>query len=108
MVGKASRGETVQVEVSTFSIGDGLGFYVAPGELWSDTALEIKDGSPFDMTFTVGYTNESWNYFPDGDAANGVYTSYELQLSHLLFPNTTDIMKAYWHQALDRLYENVQ
>ena len=57
------------------------------------------------MTFTVGYTNQNWNYFPDGDAAGG-YENYESQLSHLLHPDAINAMKAYWKATLSAFCEN--
>lgn len=103
VISKASKSATSPLEVNVFCIGTSLGFYTVPGELWAETALQTKATSPFAMTFTVGYTNVDGSYFPDGIAADGTYENYETHLSAFLFPDTINILKAYWNSALTSL-----
>jgi hypothetical protein len=58
-----------------FAIGD-VGFANAPHELFSDTGIAIRQGSPFDMTFVLGYSNQSNGYVPIERAYD--YGAYEV------------------------------
>jgi len=73
---RASRGETEDVPIEARSIG-GLGFAVAPYEMTDTNGMQIKDASPFDMTFIVGYANGYYNYIISDAQYN--YTNYEFQ-----------------------------
>ena len=61
--------------MNTLQIGS-VGFITAPFELFSDTGVTIREGSPYDMTFICGYSNGYWAYLPSLHAFTEYY-SYE-------------------------------
>lgn len=70
---KAGLDETIDVELSAISIGD-VSFATAPFELFSQLGQMVKEGSPYDMTFMLCYTNGSYGYCPSEDVwDNGGY-----------------------------------
>ena len=105
VISKSKLGDTVDLELNIFSIGNSLAFYSVPGELWSNAGLEVKGSSPFDITFTVGYSNGDWKYFVAGEAATE-YENYEYFYSRFVLPDTTKQMVAIWQKALENLYNN--
>lgn len=58
---RADRANEEQIPVSVAGIGS-VGFIMAPYEMFDDSALAIKEGSPFEMTFILAYTNGSYGY----------------------------------------------
>ena len=44
-------------------LGD-VAFAVAPYEMFDDSSLTIKENSPYEMTFILGYSNGRYGYFP--------------------------------------------
>ena len=102
--------EDQQIPLNTFSLGKHLAFFTAPGELWDTVSMEIEAASPYDMTLCIGYSQDHFNYFVY-DPENGgqpVYESYESNNYRFVAPNTINDMIAYWKQALDRLYNNLE
>ena len=75
IVENASMGELVTRQYGVLAIGD-VGFANAPHELFSDTGIAIREGSPFDMTFILGYSNHSTGYVPTVRAYE--YRAYEV------------------------------
>ena len=70
---KSGLGATIDVELTAISIG-GIAFATAPFELFCQLGEMIKEGSPYDMTFVLGYTNGSYGYCPAADVwDNGGY-----------------------------------
>jgi hypothetical protein len=51
-VSRAGYPETYSMELHTMTV-DGVSFIFAPFEMFGVTGREIKDNSPFDMTFVV-------------------------------------------------------
>lgn len=76
IVSRAARGATEDVPAWAASIG-GVGFAVAPYEMTDSNGIDIREASPFDMTFIVGYCNGYWNYIISDSAYE--YTNYEFQ-----------------------------
>lgn len=65
--------EPVQAEISVMNLGS-LAFVTAPGEIFCQIGMEIKNGSPFENTFFTGYSGGSIGYVPVPDAyAEGGY-----------------------------------
>lgn len=60
---RADRPDEEEMPVSAAGIGS-VGFIMAPYEMFDDSALAIKEGSPFDMTFILAYTNGGYGYIP--------------------------------------------
>jgi len=55
--------DTQSLTMSALCIGD-LSFAVAPYEMFSKSAQEIKNDTPFEMTFVMAYANGSEGYIP--------------------------------------------
>lgn len=108
IISKANLGVTEDLELNAISIGNSIAFYSAPGELWAETGMTVKDSSPFAYTFTTGYTNGDWKYFTDGAAADGTYESYEGFYTRFVAPDTTNAMIAWWKEALETLHSQAQ
>lgn len=102
---KAKLPETQDIEIATFSIGKTVGFFAAPGELFDLVSVEMEEKSPFDMTFTVGFADGDWKYFPYGPCAE--YASYESDYGRFA-PGTAAGMMDMWTQQLNEFYENAQ
>lgn len=102
---KAKMAATQDIELDTFSIGNSVGFFSAPGELFDLVSVEMEEKSPFAMTFTVGFANGDWKYFPYGPCAE--YASYESDYGRFA-PGTAEGMMQAWNASLEELYENAQ
>ena len=55
--------EKIDVILQAFRIGD-LGIAGIPFEVFAETGLEIKAGSPFKKSFTIGLANGGYGYLP--------------------------------------------
>lgn len=108
VVTKSKMGDSQALELNVIGIGKSVAFFTAPGELWAETALKVKEISDFAQTFTVGYTNGDWKYFPDGEAADGTYENYEYFYCRFVLPKTTQDMIAWWTRSLSQLYHQVK
>lgn len=60
---KTKMGEKLPFELCAAHAGD-LGFAVLPYEPFDTNGIQIKTGSPFEMTFVLGYANGYYNYIP--------------------------------------------
>ncbi len=102
---RASLPQTQPLELATFSIGNSVGFYVAPGELFSQTGFEMEDASAFDITIAVCLADGGWKYFPYGVCAE--YDSYES--GNCSFTSDTIVtMMEIWQRELDAMHQNAQ
>lgn len=102
--------ETYQLPLNTFSLGSSLAFFTAPGELWDTVSMEIEEASPFNMTLSIGYSQDHYNYFVY-DPNNGgemTYESYESNNYRFVAPDTVNDFIAYWKATLDQLYANLE
>lgn len=102
---KAKMPETQAIELSTISIGNTVGFFAAPGELFDLVSVEMEEKSPFDMTFTIGFADGDWKYFPYGPCAE--YASYESDYGRFEYNTAAGMMEA-WENSLNTLYANAQ
>ena len=76
IVANAGRPSSYDMELNVVRIGD-LGFVAAPYEMFSDSAFQIRDGSPYKFTLLSTITNNSWGYFPTEKAYGyGCYESF--------------------------------
>ena len=65
--------EPVDAELQAWRIGD-LALVAAPGEIFTEIGMQVKEGSPFDNTFFVSCANDSIGYIPVPEAyADGGY-----------------------------------
>lgn len=58
--------EKIDVILQTFRVGD-LGIAGIPFEVFAETGLEIKAGSPFEKSFTIGLANGGYGYLPTSE-----------------------------------------
>lgn len=80
IVANAGRPDSYTIELNVVRIGD-LGFVAAPYEMFSDSAFQIREGSPFKYTLISSTTNHYWNYFPTEKAFEyGCYESFTASL----------------------------
>ena len=63
IVARAGLGETAEMKLHALSFGE-LAFVTAPGEMFSNTARDVMDASPFTVTFYVGYAEGHVGYVP--------------------------------------------
>ncbi len=102
VVSKYNMGPTKDIELNAFSIGDELGFFTAPGELWNTMSVTMENTKIFPQTFTVGYCNGDDKYFLYGEVLN--YESYEGYYSRFVSSTAQDMIN-YWSAALNRLQD---
>ena len=61
LVSRANNPDTYSMELHTMTV-DGVSFIFAPYEMFGVTGREIKDNSPYDMTFVVTCSENSLGY----------------------------------------------
>lgn len=76
--GRSGNGQTKDIPITTITMGN-IGFATIPGELFDVCGKYIKDNSPMDMTFVMGYCNGAVGYLPSEFAFS--YGSYEVDIS---------------------------
>jgi len=59
--------QPIETELQAWRIGD-LALAAAPGEIFNQIGVEVKEQSPFENTFFVGYANDSIGYVPVPEA----------------------------------------
>ncbi len=68
--------KTIDIPISAISFGD-ISFASTPYEMFDTNGMQVKDGSPFKMTFMCAYTNGSYGYVPSANVyGNGGYEVY--------------------------------
>ena len=75
--GRAAKGKTLPIPITTFTIGQ-VGFATIPGELFDTIGMTIKEESPCEMTFIMGYCNGSIGYLASEYAFE--YGTYEVDI----------------------------
>lgn len=76
--GRSGNGATKEIPITTITMGN-IGFATIPGELFDVCGQYIKENSPMDMTFVMGYCNGAVGYLPSEYAFT--YGSYEVDIS---------------------------
>ena len=64
---RAELGETVDVPFYAITFGD-IGFVSAPYEMFDTNGVQVREGSPFKMTFVCSYANGGFGYVPSAIA----------------------------------------
>ena len=73
---RLSRSGTEMVPVYALSFGD-IAFVGAPYEMMDQTGIQIREDSPFKMTFISAYTNGTYGYIPNAEMwDHGQYEVY--------------------------------
>ena len=97
---KAQLPETINVDMYAFSIGD-LAFITAPYEMFDVNGKQIRDGSPFPMTFVASQSNDALSYIPSAFAyAHGCY---EVDCGKF-FPGTGELLAEKYVEMLKEIY----
>jgi hypothetical protein len=73
--------DTRDIEICAIRIGS-IGFASAPYEMFHENGSQVKEGSPYEMTFMCAYSNGSHSYIPDEKAFG--YDCYELNSCRFL------------------------
>ena len=94
--------DPVETELQAWHVGD-LGMAMAPGEIFNQIGAEVKEGSPFEDTFFVGYANDSIGYVPVPEAyPEG---GYEVMHASQVDPEAAGILTDGCVELLRRLHE---
>jgi hypothetical protein len=76
IINRYTSGKTLDIPISAISFGD-IAFASTPYEMFDTNGMQVKDGSPFKMTFMCAYTNGQYGYVPSKDVyKNGGYEVY--------------------------------
>lgn len=101
VVAKSKLGDTLDLKLTAVSVGD-VAFIAAPYEMFDTNGMEIKEGSPYAMTFVLTLTNGSSSYIPSAlGFANG---GYEPGNSRFV-PGTGEVLAQQFVTMLKELYE---
>ena len=79
---KTAQGDDTKNHIpsmNAMSIGDSVAFVTAPAELFDSTSVYVEEHSPYPMTFTLGYTNDSIGYIPTAPMYEYDYEWYEIE-----------------------------
>ncbi len=73
VVTRSKLAETMELKLTAVSVGD-VAFVAAPYEMFDTNGMEIKEGSPYAMTFVLSLSNGNVGYIPSAlGFANGGY-----------------------------------
>ena len=102
IVGKADEGRTRDFEHYVVAIGD-VAFVGAPEEMFDTNGKQIKEGSPYKMTFILTYCNGSNGYIPSELAwEHGGYEVYKTKFAR----GTAELIVAQFLDMLNDMYNN--
>lgn len=94
------RTDVWNVELTSVGIGD-LSLVTIPVEMFAETGLAIKEGTPFEMTLLMGYTNGIGSYVATREAFhNGGYGVVDGRANE----NSADNMVKIWLDSLKELH----
>jgi len=93
-------GDTSDINMTVFSIGD-VAFLSAGYEMFCESGMELKDYSPFKMTFIVTCSNGDHKYMPT--LATYKYSSYETGTATRHVKGTAEKLVAKYKTMLDQL-----
>lgn len=97
---KAALGPTMTLELYALSIGD-VAFVFAPYEMFDTNGMEIKQGSPFKMTFVSTMANGYSGYIPSALAwKNG---GYSIDVTRFV-EGTAEDLSAHFVSLLNQLH----
>ena len=78
IVGISQLPQTQTIGFTVCAVGD-FAFACFPGEMFAKGGMMVKEGSPYEMTFFIGYSNGHNGYFPTEDAFE--YVGYETDIT---------------------------
>ena len=79
MISRPSMGPTIDVELNAIALGD-MAIVTTPVEYFNQLGVYVRENSPYDMTFTLGYTNDRQGYMPSSPAYE--YGCYEADITY--------------------------
>ena len=92
-------------ELHAYNVGSSLGFAIVPAEIFHQTGTQIREGSPYEMTFVITCANgrntyipiqEAWDY-PTSDGSIAYEVSicrYDKGTAELLAKDLSDMLTA--------------
>lgn len=98
--GRSANGETDTIPITSIKLGN-VGLATIPGELFDVSGMYIKENSPFDMTFVMGYCNGAVSYLPTADAYE--YGCYEADIGKFV-PGTAEALAERHVEILNELF----
>lgn len=101
IINNAKRGVTQERELNAILLGDSVGLFSAPNELFDTNAVAVEENSPTKYTLTLGYTNGHHGYIPSAYAWE--YTSYETDIT-AFEPGTGEQYQQCFLDMLNALY----
>ena len=78
MINRPNIGPTMEIELNTIALGD-LAIVTTPVEYFNQLGVYVRKNSPYEMTLTLGYTNERQGYMPSSEAYD--YGCYEADIT---------------------------
>jgi hypothetical protein len=103
IISNASQGSTVNLPLAAWSFGE-VGGFVNSYEMFDTTGMYIKENSPFEITFVVGYSYPGGGgYIPDKEAfTHGGYEADNCKFA----PGTAELIAQQNLAMLEQLYES--
>ena len=102
-VTKANKNVTMDIPIFAISLGD-VAFVTAPYEMFNESGMAIKEGSPFKTTFVATCANNSLSYMPT--SATFHYTgdvAYEVNQTKFV-EGTAELLVTEFVSMLNQLY----
>lgn len=82
IVGRNNAGETGSFYIAAIGFGD-LSFVSVPYEMFDTNGMQVKEGSPFEMTFVLTNAGGSFAYIPSAEAVpHGGYEVYKTSYAY--------------------------
>ena len=107
MVRQDKKSAIVPVEVQVLRLGEII-LVGIPGEVFVEVGLGIKEGSPFEYTFTAGYTNGCIGYMPTKKAfQEGGYETHSAYRLYGIYPVDEDVAEKMINSSL-RLIDSIR
>ena len=96
---RGGLGATDNIPITTIQMGN-VGLATIPGELFDTCGMYIKENSPYDMTFVMGYCNGAVSYLPTAEAYE--YGCYEADIGKFV-PGTAEALAERHVELLNEL-----
>ena len=82
IIGRNNAGETGSFYIAAIAFGD-LSFVSVPYEMFDTNGMQVKEGSPFEMTFVLTNAGGSFAYIPSAEAVpHGGYEVYKTSYAY--------------------------
>lgn len=102
IISNAKLGATEDILLKAFSIGD-IGFICLRYEMFDTNGMQIKEGSPYKMTFILTYCNGANGYIPSELAwEHGGYEVYKTKFAR----GTAELIVDQFLNMLNDMYNN--